>query len=247
MNRVKWMAMLLCALMLPSGVSAAQVADVVYPRGTTPDSMDRYRVALRAAPKDTASVLFRVYNDVPLEVVGQGSGGFVKVRLGMQEGYMMSKYLSDTPQKADSDVWGYVDAVGERVLVRERPKGDAKALTSVLSDSVVLMLAVGEQWHYVMPLEGAGVSQAPTGIAGFVPADTVTEVGNFRYAKTAGGKNKPLYTKPESAASVLSQVGADQQIVILFSPDVHKGWQKVRIQGGSVGFMQDKDLDRSGY
>lgn len=239
MRRAKWMAVVLLLLALLPLVAQAEGPYTARVQAYDEDNMGNVRVAMRAEPFGSAVVMFRVYKTVPVEVLGNGGGGFSKIRLGDVTGYMMTKFLEAGPGGAlPIDVpMGYVDVRGGGTLnVHSRPDADSPVVHVIENKSSVEVLADGRQWHYVR--EGEDTP------CGFVLADEITYAGGFRFA-TAQSR-MTLYTWPEEGSAVLDTFSSGTDVRLLFSPDVRDGWYKVRV-GDRSGFVKTEDLTFGGY
>lgn len=239
MRRIKWMAAVLLLLAMLPAVAQAEGSYVACVQAYDEDNMGNVRVAMRAEPFGSAVVMLRIYKSVPVEVLGNGGGGFSKVRLGELTGYMMTKFLEasqggflpiDVPM-------GYVDVRGGGTLdVHTRPDADSPVVYVIENNTAVEVLADGRQWHYVR--EGEDTP------CGFVLADEVTYAGGFRFA-TAQSRMS-LYAWPDEVSKVLDTFASGTDVRLLFSPDVRDGWYKVRV-GDQSGFVKSEDLSFGGY
>lgn len=236
--RAKVLGGLLALFMLCAPVAA--LCEVLYVAGQTPDAMGRTRVALRERPVASGEPMLRVYTNVPVEVAGAAKDGFIPVRLGALDGYIMETFLTQAPDGGEAGAIGYVDALGEESLWMYQLPDEAAERVPLENGSLVRVLAIGEDWHYVASMEEDGGS-------GFVAANVITEMGAFRYAmaKSITGREVVLRAGPSEDAEVIARYDGGRGFVVMFSPGVHAGWEKVRT-GFDVGYVWLEDLAYEG-
>lgn len=124
------------------------------------------RVHLRADPSTGATSLGLYFTGTRVTLLSPLGGDWTNIRIGAEEGWMMSRFLSADPAAAgecDARREGRVNA-GSLVNLREAPGTDAERITWVENGNRVIILGeTADHWYYVRHV----------GLAGYIKADYV--------------------------------------------------------------------------
>lgn len=241
------MLLLLCATLTPhiastkasanNAPATAQAPMLLYVHGTTMGKYERIRVALREQPSTSSDLICRIYNGIAVEYIADAPNGFVKVRLGAVEGYMMKKFLSADPT-THYPKNGYVHGYNHQRKVEMYSTPDMLEAVAELPDSSidwdgVSVLAVAHDWLYILH----------NGIYGYIPYWYIEETGNFRTA-TAWPENAnqymAFYNKPNG--KIIGYYHKGCFLYFLFDPELLNEWVRVRI-GNTPGYVKSDYTD----
>ena len=201
-------------------------------------------VVMYAAPSKGAKVIARYFDGMAGEVVDTGSG-FVKLRIGDEEGWFLREHVLLGGERAAQYPWngqkGAVYAVGnQRYQTLWKTAGEKTAIASLESNFHVDVMAVmaGGEWLQVM---------LPDGLTGYMRSDAVCLTDNLRTAWIENDlptnrlhlRSKPS-TKGESYAKYYSGV----PVTLLFCEEQVKGWYRVAVEG-RAGWMKADFLNFS--
>ena len=223
---------------------AAGLTDMAQALLTWEDGVYAPGIVMYAAPSRGAKVLARYYAGVAGEVTDMGSG-FVKLRIGDEEGWFLREHVLLGGERAAQYPWngqsGAVYAVGnQRYQTLWATPAEKTAIASLESNFRVNVLAVlsGGKWLQVV---------LPDGLMGYMHADTVCLTDNLRTAWIENDlptnrlhlRSKPS-TKGESYAKYYSGV----PVTLLFCEETVKGWHRVAVEG-RAGWMKGDFLNFS--
>lgn len=173
------LALLLC--MSAGGALAAAYGEAVI------DGRSAARVHLRerATVKSDSMGLF--YTGTKVDCLSDPDEEWVHVRVGLQEGYMMGRYLrwgSRAEQVIPVGPTGYVD-VKNYIRLRRGPSTEYKMLAALQAGTEVNILGITDNnWYYV----------DVNGEDGYVSANLITLHGQMPPKKQATGEPASMYT-----------------------------------------------------
>lgn len=154
-------AVLALLLSLCSGASADPQRATAMIAGGNAD-----RVHLRARPSKQSDSLGLYFEGTPVEYAGSLEDAWVPVRIGSEQGYMMSDFLADSLSEVyllHSTTTGVVQA-GSRVNLFAAPSTGSQALLQLPEGAQVVLLGeTNTHWYYV----------SVNGLAGYVQANHV--------------------------------------------------------------------------
>lgn len=145
MGRKKMIAAL-AALWLLAWASLALAAGEAYVSGGSAD-----RVHLRAECSTQGASMGLYFTGTPVEVTGDAGNGWSAVVIGTQNGYMMTRYLSEEPAAAQTPE-GVISPknANSRVNLRGEPIADAPVLATLQSGTAVTVYGETKNgWYFV--------------------------------------------------------------------------------------------------
>ena len=212
---------LILALMLPL-VSLAEVSKVV--KGGA--------LNMRAEPSLSAKVL-RQYPTGTWMTVLEDQGEWSKVRVNGLEGYVMSKYLSDT--SSDSTLYVRTNT-GRGLNLRDLPSLEGNIITSFKPGTAVTVLLRGNGWYKV----------SVGGKTGYMASQYLSS----SQSSSGGGSSTTGYPK----TGVVNNPGANQVLMLreTASTDArvlgyYRNGTSVQLLGESGSFYKVTVAGKSGY
>ena len=136
----------LAALWLLAWASLALAAGEAYVSGGSAD-----RVHLRAECSTQGASMGLYFTGTPVEVTGDAGNGWSAVVIGTQNGYMMTRYLSEEPAAAQTPE-GVISPknANSRVNLRGEPIADAPVLATLQSGTAVTVYGETKNgWYFV--------------------------------------------------------------------------------------------------
>lgn len=246
----KGLSALLCLLLLCQmfAFPAAQAGDRQSSRqGAMIRPFDRLfeRVRLRERPNQQAKVLGQYFGNTRLDVLEPGRE-WSKVRIGRQEGYMMSRFLQENAQLEEQDQ-GYPGAAYpglEGLMLYEQPNEQSKLVAQVDGrERVSVIGTVGGDWLQVIYSAQEGEVTY-----GFVDSRAVTMTDNFATVSMDPQNPRdlvPLLSAPKQNAPVLARYFAGTTAYVLFDDHViEDGFERLRV-GSLVGYVKTGQMDTS--
>lgn len=151
------------------------------------DGRDAAMVHLRERATVKSDSMGRFYTGTQVDCLSDPDEEWVHVRVGLQEGYMMGRYLR-TGSRADRVTpvgpTGYVD-VKNYIRLRRGPSTEYKMLAALQAGTDVIILGVTDNnWYYV----------DVNGEDGYVSANLITLHGQMPPKKQATGEPASMYT-----------------------------------------------------
>lgn len=144
----KLLCLALCLLFLPLWAAGETEGYLSFVNGKTAD-----RVHLRKAPSVDSESLGLFFTGTPVTCFSDPDQTWIKVKIGAQSGYMMSKFLS-TADEAGFEMVGRVKNVPDYVRVLTEPKDGADFVFSISSGETTRVLGeTNSHWYCIC--EGA--------------------------------------------------------------------------------------------
>ena len=224
-------AMLL--MLCPLGASAAGFATV-----NNPNPADRLN--LRTRPSSTATSLGKYYNGLTVEVLDGPTNGWTHVRIGVLEGYMDSRYLTDGEVASAMPTVTVKNTSGTGLNLRLRQSTGSDSLGLYPNGTTVTVLGVGETWHHVTVGGQTGFMLA-SGLSPTLSFSSTEVTPSYAQGYTTAVVNNPnpadrlnLRTSASGSASTLGKYYSGTVVALLSAES--NGWYKVQI-GTATGYM----------
>lgn len=116
----------------------------------TIDGRTSDRVHLREGPSANTASLGLYFNGTAVTCLSERNGTWMRVRIGSQTGYMMSRYLSER-MPVNRQPTGYVTHVGRNSSVHLRATPGGTVVTSLPYGSELTVLGeTHDGWYYVI-------------------------------------------------------------------------------------------------
>lgn len=200
------------------------------------------RLHLRTKPDSTAPSLGKYYSGVEVTVLSTQGADWAKVRIGILEGYMQTKYLAldAQPRSVKSAIPTLTVSnpnATDRLNLREKQSATSASLGRYYNGTSVEVLGVGDTWDHVRV----------DGKLGFMMAKYLSASQNITGAATVNNP-KPtdrlnLRTKPNDTAPSQGRYYNGTAVTVL--ENTSSAWVKVKIgtgTGAAEGYMQTKYL-----
>lgn len=201
-------------------------------------------VVMYAAPSRGADVVARYFDGVAGEMIDMGSG-FVKLRIGDVEGWILREHVLLGGERAAQEPWngqvGAVYAVGQqRYQTLWQTPAERTAIATLETHFRVNVLGVmaGGDWLQVM---------LPDGLTGYMRSDSVCQTDNLRTAWVRNDQptnRLHLRARPSTKAESYAKYYSGVPVTVLFSEKQEKDWVRVAV-AGRTGWMKTDYLNFS--
>lgn len=201
-------------------------------------------IVMYAAPSRGAKVVARYYAGVAGEMTDMGSG-FVKLRIGDEEGWFLREHVLLGGERAAQYPWngqsGRVYACGnQRYQTLWQTPAEKTAIASLETNVRLNVMAVmaGGEWLQVM---------LPDGLIGYMHADTVSHTDNLATAWISNDvptNRLHLRAKPSTKGESYAKYYSGVPVTLLFCEEEVKGWHRVAVEG-RAGWMKSEFLNFS--
>ena len=251
------MKMKLCAALLVAMLLALPamtgMCDSLYVDNREENLAEPERLNLRAEPSTNSAIVALYYTGAEVENLGAVNDAFTRVQIGGVTGYMVSQYLTTwedaLARHGEDSVFGecraaQIDLTGmwksEQPLLESAEEGAANLLSLHTGDAAHL-IGIVESWAYIAVDTADGAS-----VKGYVPLDTLTDVGVNKVSIVAGARADgvvTLYDLPNSDGVSLMELKNGTACFALFGRG-EGTWRRVRVGGvsGWIKYTQVSDL-----
>ena len=217
-------------------VDAAGLGDSSQALLTGGDDPYAPEIVMYAAPNRSANVVARYFGGVRGEMTDMGSG-FVKVRIGAEEGWIPRENVLLGGERAQQDAWdgatGQVYACGlQRYQTLWQTPSETTSIATLETRVYLNVLGVlaGGEWLQVM---------LPDGLTGYMRSDAVSQTDNLRNAWVCNdlpSNRLHLRAKPSTRAESYAKYYSGVPVTVLFSEERTSGWLRVAVEG-RAGWM----------
>lgn len=198
-------------------------------------------IVMYAAPSRSANTVARYFSGVTGEMTDMGSG-FVKLRIGAEEGWIPRENVLLGGERAQQDAWngatGQVYACGlQRYQTLWQTPAEATSLATLETHVYLNVLGVltGGDWLQVM---------LPDGLIGYMRSDAVSQTDNLRTAWVCNDlphNRLHLRASPSTKAESYAKYYSGVPVTILFSEKRVDDWLRVAV-ADRAGWMSTEFL-----
>ena len=234
-------------------MAAAGACDSLFVCNQESDLTNPERLNLRAEPSSNGAIIGLYYTGAEVENLGAVNDAFVRVRIGGATGYMVRQYLitADEAVALYGNDSCFGDCRAAEIDLTGMWQSDQPLLESTDPQSAVLdqlhtgdavqLIGIIEDWAYVAVEPESGTRQM-----GYVPLDTLTDVGKNKVSVVAGARADgaiTLYNLPNNNAEAIMQLKNGTSCFSLFGRG-EGNWRRVRVGGvtGWIKYTQAGDL-----
>ena len=239
------MKRMLCLFLTLILLETAGLAETLYIDNRETDKVYPERLNLRAEPSKNGAILGLYYTGAEVESLGAENESYTRVRIGGVNGYMATEYLvtleeAERRYGADS---GFTDCRSAEIelagmwmksvplLAEADPQ--AETLGQLADGAQVRLIGVLDAWAYIAAqVDGERV-------LGYVPLDTLTDVGAYKVCIVAGKKADSrtiLYDAPNAKGQPIMALKNGTACFNLFGRREGE-WRRVRV-GGVSGWIK---------
>ena len=233
--------------------AATGACDSLFVCNQESDLTNPERLNLRAEPSSNGAIIGLYYTGAEVENLGAVNDAFARVRIGGVTGYMVRQYLVTEDEavalyRADSSFGdcraAEIDLTGmwqSKQPLLETTDLQSAALMSLQTGDKVSLIGIIDEWAYIAAQDDGGVKRM-----GYVPLDTLTDVGEGKVSVVAGARADgiiTLYNLPNNNAEAIMQLKNGTSCFALFGRG-EGNWRRVRVGGvsGWIKYTQAGDL-----
>ena len=242
----------LLILALLALTAAAGACESLFICNRESDLKNPERLNLRAEPSSNGAIIGLYYTGAEVENLGAENDAFVRVRIGGVTGYMVRQYLVTADEAAAlyGEGSGFGDCRAAEIDLtgmwkNAQPMYEARdaqsaAIATLRTGDAVHLIGILDDWAYIAAHDGGEKR------LGYVPLDTLTDVGENKVSVVAGARADgviTLYNLPNNSADAIMQLKNGASCFALFGRG-EGNWRRVRVGGvtGWIKYTQAGDL-----
>ena len=177
--------------------AAAGACDSLFVCNQESDLKNPERLNLRAEPSSHGAIIGLYYTGAEVENLGAENDAFVRVRIGGVTGYMVRQYLVTADEAialyGQDSLFGEcraaeVDLTGmwqSAQPLYETSDAQSAVLMTLHTGDAVSLIGILDDWAYVAARDEGGEKRM-----GYVPLDTLTDVGEGKVSVVAGARGR---------------------------------------------------------
>lgn len=229
---------LFCFLCFGGASVIAETEVTTYAFVNNPDPADRLN--LRTEPRQNADSLGKYYNGVCVQVLEEDAdSSWVRVRIGMLEGYMMKQYLTSAAgENVNSAMPTYISLSSGWELYHTRNTNGAYSMHGL--GEMVTLLGFSTGWWHVQA--GNEIGFVPAGFASFEQLSGSYYDGFPIAVINNPNPNDRLNLRVAARQNSTSLGKYYNGCIVAVLKSGENGWSKVRI-GNLEGYMMEKYLE----